>query len=385
MKNNVNLKYLDNYNISDVEKTIADMFEQYFSSNILTAKSRVMLKVDLSSSCFPDEAKTTHPAVINAVVNVLTKNNIKSVIVDSPYKKYNLANLDEVYFNTGMLEVANLTNCELNHNLKTKEYEIANGFKLKSVKLLEEIDKVDAIINISKLKFDSKLGLQCATSNLLGLVPGELKTTLLNRCEKLIDYHNLLLDIYTVVKDKLVLNVVDGIVSLEEDSTPRLSCLLAVSDNNFSLEAVLNDMFDIDLENTILAQAEERGYISTNKMYKLQGEKPDRFKLPDLELTERNQFSLVNNNKKRKRYIRANQERTVIDDDKCKGCSVCSKICPTGAIMMKYDKNGELYAHIDYEKCIYCHKCYVACPYKIVEVKTPHKYKKLQKEIEKQN
>ena len=37
-------------------------------------------------------------------------------------------------------------------------------------------------------------------------------------------------------------------------------------------------------------------------------------------------------------------EKEPVDKNKCKGCSICSRVCPTKAIMMKYDKNGELFA-----------------------------------------
>ena len=53
--------------------------------------------------------------------------------------------------------------------------------------------------------------------------------------------------------------------------------------------------------------------------------------------------------------------------------------------MMKYDKNGELFAEVDYKKCIFCNKCITACPYNVVEQKTPLAYKTMMKEIEKYN
>ena len=89
--------------------------------------------------------------------------------------------------------------------------------------------------------------------------------------------------------------------------------------------------------------------------------------------------------KQSKSYFNAHQERVEINKNKCKGCRICSRICPTGAITMKCDKNNELYATIDYKKCIYCNKCVTACPYSMVDIKTPLSYKLLEKEIEKEN
>ena len=51
-----------------------------------------------------------------------------------------------------------------------------------------------------------------------------------------------------------------------------------------------------------------------------------------------------------------------IDKEKCKGCSLCSKNCPVGAI------HGELKSpfEIDQTKCIKCGVCIAKCPFKAI-------------------
>ena len=52
-----------------------------------------------------------------------------------------------------------------------------------------------------------------------------------------------------------------------------------------------------------------------------------------------------------------------IDENKCKGCGICQKNCPVGAII---GKNREV-RKIDTEKCIKCRTCLYKCPFKATE------------------
>ena len=49
----------------------------------------------------------------------------------------------------------------------------------------------------------------------------------------------------------------------------------------------------------------------------------------------------------------------IIDPDKCKGCSLCSRQCPVGAISGKVKEPFV----IDQDKCIKCGACQAACKF----------------------
>jgi NADP-reducing hydrogenase subunit HndC len=57
--------------------------------------------------------------------------------------------------------------------------------------------------------------------------------------------------------------------------------------------------------------------------------------------------------------------RYVIDPDKCKGCSLCSRQCPVGAI------SGEIRSPftIDQDKCIKCGACKDTCKFGAISKK----------------
>lgn len=54
--------------------------------------------------------------------------------------------------------------------------------------------------------------------------------------------------------------------------------------------------------------------------------------------------------------------RTIqINRNICTGCTLCAKVCPTEAIVMK-DVEGRLLPIYNINKCLFCGQCYEACP-----------------------
>lgn len=380
------LDKIDNYNILELQNRLEHCFFDLDLKKLFKPKMKVLIKVCMPQSVSRDNAETTHPAVVAALVNILSSMGVKCFVADSPYKKYSPEMLDQVYLNTGMLEVANTTKCELNRNLKTTKINVRNGVATKNLTLLEIVNDFDVIINIGKIKVDNQLGYLGAVSNLFGFVPGEKKTLVLNGLNTVADFNQYLLDIMEVLKDKLLLNILDGVVALEKDKTPRMLYCLGVSQNVFSLDEAIIDILGIDKNDTIIKLAKDRDFIKQDAGYKTINCKVEQFALSDFALPEITLDSIIHTNQKdRNRFYKNNQARPEITGSKCKGCSICSHICPTKAIIMKYDKNGELFAEIDYNKCIFCNKCIAACPYSVAKLHTPKAYNELEKEINKFN
>lgn len=378
----VSVKYLDDYNFNNVRSAVESGIELLNLKNVFKPKMKILLKVCLPNEVTQDSAKSTHPAVIRALVDYLTKLDISCVVADSPLEKYSDSYLNSVYFSTGMLEMANLTTCELNHDLSTCDIEIPEGVMTKKVKLLDVINKVDAIINVGKLKIDDTLGYLGATANLFGLIPGAKKDLILKRIDNIGNFNKYVIDIYSALNNKIVLNILDGIVALEAGKIQRMLNCLAISENSFSLDAVILDILKIKYDNTILKHAQTKDLFDYNKPYKVLGDKIDMFNVEDFKLVDFDNHTLLPYSHT---YFKTHQQRPTINKDACKGCKICGKVCPTQAIIMRYDNDGELYAEIDYKKCIFCNKCITACPYSIIKQKTPLAYKTLMKNINKYN
>ena len=59
-------------------------------------------------------------------------------------------------------------------------------------------------------------------------------------------------------------------------------------------------------------------------------------------------------------------------EDECKGCGLCTDVCPKGILRLSPDKINKKGHHpaecIDMEKCIGCTSCAIMCPDCIIRV-----------------
>ena len=133
----------ENYRFDRVENCIQKIFNDMGGlDSIVKPGMRVAIKPNLLMSKNPDDAATTHPSVIKAIITFVQKAGGIATIVESPGGPYNTSILKMVYTNTGMEEIANETGAELNFDLRVEKVINLDAKIAKSLKILKPLKRL---------------------------------------------------------------------------------------------------------------------------------------------------------------------------------------------------------------------------------------------------
>ena len=113
---------------------------------------KVVIKPNFVSRKKPDEAATTHPAILRAVICEVCAAGGSVIVAESPGGPYNKAALSAVYDGCGAKEAVEGTSAALNYNTEFSEKELPQGRTLRKFPIIKPITDADVIISLPKLK-----------------------------------------------------------------------------------------------------------------------------------------------------------------------------------------------------------------------------------------
>ena len=128
------------YDATLIEELLSSHFTAVGADGSFFCGKRVVLKPNLVSAKKPEDAVTTHPAVVEAVCRLVKKLGAADVVLaESSGGPYNAAFMNRILDVTGMKDVSEITGLRLNDDYSSASIPFAEGKKLKNVEVLTPV------------------------------------------------------------------------------------------------------------------------------------------------------------------------------------------------------------------------------------------------------
>jgi len=317
---------------------------------------KVLLKPNMLSAKEPERGITTHPVILEAMIEEVRSVGGDVWIGDSPSGA--IKGIKRYWDNTGYSEVSERTGVKLiNFEVGGTVVREVGGEKYH---LARAVFEADVVINLPKFKTHGFALYTGAIKNLFGTIPGFQKATLHKLHPNSKSFSRVLVDIYSCVRARL--HLMDGILGMEGNGPAtgdlRNTGLILASEDGVAMDAVASHLMGFE-ENKIdaIRFAGERGLGETRiEHIEILGEKLDTVRFDDFSLPSNYWVNLVPQFLLRwlGRFVWV---RPKADLEKCAGCGVCVRSCPVNAIQMV-----EGYPVTDHHICINCLCCNESCP-----------------------
>jgi len=344
------------------EKIKSAIFEHFSPDTIFTKGDKVLLKPNLLLPAKPEEAVITHPVFIEAVGAIFKEMNCTVAIADSPGGFVGNKDMDDIYEDTQIKEMASRQNFEL---LYPNQSIVSEGFPLCWWACPEQSRRAKGfkMVNLPKLKTHDIMTLTLATKNLYGCISGLHKSHLHRVHPKTADFTNIIVKLYKMIKPSL--HIVDGILSLEGNGPgkrgiPRKLGVVVIADDALYCDYAISKFLGLkDDFNPLIKQAKKEGLLQEDLeiISEFQGETIKDFKFPQSFILNSLPTPLISVLKGLFNF------KPIINKSKCTGCVKCVEVCPASAVTLNKGK-----VSINYKQCILCMCCSEMCRFGAVDL-----------------
>jgi uncharacterized protein (DUF362 family)/Pyruvate/2-oxoacid:ferredoxin oxidoreductase delta subunit len=363
---------------SETAEKMAQLLDMIGGIGAFAAKGeKIALKVNLLSAARPEQAVTTHPAIVSAVAIATKAQAAVPFIVDSPGSGYRYEKkvLMKTYRTTGMEDVAREAGIELNLDCSHREVSFPNGKLIKLFEVISPVIDADGVFNLCKLKTHMFTYMTAAVKNHFGVIPGLAKPGYHAKLGDTGRFAAMLLDLTELVSARLF--ILDAVMAMEGQGpfagSPRQVGLILASTNPVALDAVAGEIIGLARErNPVLVEAEKRGMgPSRLEEVELIGVETKELRVPNFK-TPLSYYGgtgmggLAWYQRLLSPLFKDGMSvRPQVLKNKCIACGVCAEACPMEAITILENQS----AQIDDSACIRCYCCHEMCPEKAIELK----------------
>jgi len=325
-------------------------------------KPRVLLKPNLLYGKPPEKAVTTHPSVVRGMIQIVREAGGVPFIGDSP----SVGSLTRTAEKAGIKAVADKMKCPLVEFNRPVLPLKGGGRTFRQLEVDQTVLEADVIINLPKFKTHSLTLLTLGVKNLFGCIPGPKKALWhLKAGDDRKIFAQILFDIYQVIQPSL--SILDGIVGMEgngpNSGRPIPIGLVLASGDPLSLDQIVCDLLGISRESLLTNRVALEQGMGKDPIEvlgeRVQDLKISNFQFPALSQPDWHLPAIL-----RKALKNALTSKPVIDDEVCKDCDQCAKICPPQALTRK---GTDLI--FDYGECIRCFCCLEVCSEGAISIK----------------
>ena len=376
MDNKVRIVRCPSYGDADVGRAVAEAVEPWGGFGAFFKPGRrVVLKVNLLRGSRPEQAITTHPAMVKAVAAAVREAGATPILADSPGSglPYTERTLEKCYRRAGYLELVDEIGLELNYDTTSRGIFFDDGRVAKKFNVITPVLEADAVVNLCKLKTHTFTILTGAVKNLFGVLPGFDKPAYHARMRTVDNFADVLLDVALFVKPAL--NVMEAVVAMEGNGPgagePRNVGLILAGASPVAVDAAAGAITGLPPENhPVLRAAAARG-IEPNRPEDVDvvGPALEALRVPGWKwpptVAGEGGFAGYEPLQGILRALLRNglSVQPRVRRDQCAGCGLCRETCPVSAISVINDKS-----YIDKKLCIRCYCCHEACAYDAVRL-----------------
>jgi uncharacterized protein (DUF362 family)/NAD-dependent dihydropyrimidine dehydrogenase PreA subunit len=360
MRVNVSIVPCPDYGDESVRIALRDALAPLGGLDWVTPGMRIAVKANLVARMKPEDAATTHPALVTELCRMLTARGAVVTVGDSPSGPFSAAWVNGVYAGTGMKAVES-AGAVLNRDFSVTEADFPTGHAVRQFPFTAWLGNADAVIDFAKLKTHALTGMTAGVKNFFGVIPGTRKPEMHYLHPSIEDFSDLLVDLCEYVSPRLTL--VDAVDCMDGNGPtqgrPRHMGALIAADTAFHADLLCAHLIGLEAKDAPTVRAAIDRGLCPDRWDKLEicGDVTP-FYLPDFEkLPPRNDIKLLSGTLIGTLAELVFASRPQVHPSRCVGCGRCHEACPTGAAKVVDGK-----AQIRRKDCIRCFCCQELCP-----------------------
>ncbi|MCX6356338.1 MAG: DUF362 domain-containing protein [Candidatus Aureabacteria bacterium] len=336
---------------------------------IVRPGQRLLIKPNMLSAHPPEKAVTTHPALVEAVIEISRAAGVTVAVGDSPA----LYSLARVAAASGIAEAVARAGGRLAPFDEEEPMDTAPGCLMKKIVVAREVATADAIISIPKFKTHCLTHITGAIKNMLGCVPGLKKAEMHYRFPDNERFSRMLVDICRSLP--VTLHLMDAVTGMDGDGpsagTPFPIGLIIAGLDPVAVDSTACRVVGIDPLTVPMIRIGQECCLghADGELIRIVDEPLNRarvhgFKLIKPRMEVGRLIPLPEFISRRlKNWI---VKRPRVLPSLCTRCGACVEICPARPKALTLEKGR---VRIQDHRCILCYCCSEICPSRATRLK----------------